>query len=135
MKNQLFAFVTGALAVCAVSPLGAQNTCQPADEKSAHIIGALKQFMHPDNGAARDKVHLPVVPMGEIVLVTDASVCARAGQAGDSIVRVWIPTAPPPSNTTAPLYVVKVGTHYVVADWNAPSQHHYRPALIFGPLW
>jgi len=118
------------------SLLGAQNTCAPADDNSAHIIGVFKRMMQSDQADVRDSVGLPLVDPTQITLVSDALICAQAGAAGDSIVKVWVPGATH-APTTAPLYVIRIGTFYAVADLSSPPdpQDEFDSILIFGPAW
>jgi hypothetical protein len=84
--------------------------------------------------AFRAKLKMPLVASSAIVLVSDQTICARAGLAGDSMVKVWVPTAkfrPTPS----PLYVIKIGTSFAVADLNSPPTSDFDWVFIFGPLW
>lgn len=120
----------------AFKPLSAQQTCHRADVNSAHFIQTLVAMM--DTAAARaalrTRLQLPVVTASQITLVTDSTVCARAGQAADSVARVWEPsmTLDP---TTDPLYVIKVGTSYAVIDLNNVDDGESDFVFIFGPLW
>jgi len=117
-------------------PLSAQQTCHRADVNSAHFIQTLVAMM--DTAAARaalrTKLQLPVVSASQITLVTDSTVCARAGQAADSVFKVWEPSATL-DPTTAPLYVIKVGTSYAVTDLNNVDDGESDFVFIFGPLW
>lgn len=120
----------------AFNPLTAQQSCHKADVNSAHFIQTLVAMM--DTAAARTALrttlNLPVVTATQITLVTDSAVCARAGQAADSVAKVWEPsmTLDP---TTDPLYVIKVGTSYAIADLNNVDDGETDFVFIFGPLW
>lgn len=120
----------------AFKPLSAQQTCHSADVNSTHFIQTLVAMM--DTAAARTalrtKLQLPLVAASQITLVTDSTVCARAGQAADSVFKVWEPsqTLDP---TTDPLYVIKIGTSYAVADLNNVDDGESDFVFIFGPLW
>ena len=114
--------------------VSAQNTCHTADLNSSHFIQSLNAMMDTSQSAFRASLQMPFVPSSQIVLVTDPTVCARAGLAADSIVKVWEPTvtfAP----TTDPLYVIQIGTSYALADLNAPRSNHFDWVFIFGSLW
>jgi hypothetical protein len=116
-------------------PVRAQNTCHAADMNSARFIQSLNSMMAPDASAFRAKLQMSLVSPSQIVLVSDSTTCARAGLAQDSIVKIWVPTARHPP-TTAPLYVIQIGTSFAVADLNSPrSGSEYGMVLIFGPLW
>jgi len=127
------------LALClgfllASSPASAQNTCQVADLNSAHFLQGLNAMMDSSQSAFRTKLQMPLVSSSAITLVSDSSICARAGIATDSIVKVFVPAASiPPS--TAPLYVMRIGTSFAVVDLNSPSSDHFDWVFIFGPLW
>ncbi len=116
------------------SGLKAQNTCHAADDKSAHIIGVLRTIMAPPESAFRARFSLPLVAPANITLVSDPAICARAGAAADSMVKVWLPneTVTP---VTTPLYVIQVGTSYAVADLNTPPDGEFDSLIIFGLLW
>lgn len=120
----------------AFTRLSAQQTCHRADVNSAHFIQVLLAMM--DTAAARTalrtSLQLPVVPASQITLVTDSTVCARAGQAADSVFKVWEPSSTL-DPTTAPLYVIKVGTSYAVTDLNNVDDGESDFVFIFGPLW
>jgi hypothetical protein len=113
-----------------------QSTCHTADDNSSRVIYILNRIMASDLSAGRDSLGLPLVSPSEVTLVTDSVVCARAGQATDSLVRVWNPTTQVPPNSTNPLYVFKIGTSYGVLDLNSPNEGaHYLFLLFFGALW
>lgn len=77
---------------------------------------------------------MPLVKPSAIVLVTDAKVCARAGFAADSMLKIWEPTAKL-GTTHDPLYVIKIGSSFAVADMNSPSDSDGDLIWIFEPLW
>jgi hypothetical protein len=111
-----------------------QQTCHGADVNSAHFIQTLSAMMDTSQAAFRAKLQMPLVSSSAIVLVTDAAVCARAGLAADSIFKVWEPTATL-DPTTDPIYVIKIGTSYAVADLNSPDDNEFDWVFLFGPLW
>jgi hypothetical protein len=97
-----------ALAACASGSklAGAQSTlrCRAADDASARLILELKNWMttaNPGRRADRDTLYrIPVVSTGQIALVTDERVCARAAAA----------YGPPAGSTVTPsVYTVKLG--------------------------
>jgi hypothetical protein len=120
----------------AINQLSAQQTCHRADVNSAHFIETLVAMMDTAAGrtSLRTTLNLPVVAASQITLVTDSAVCARAGQAADSVAKVWDPSMTLDA-TTDPLYVIKVGTSYAVADLNNVDDGHGDFVFIFGPLW
>jgi hypothetical protein len=91
-------------------------------------------MMDTSQSAFRAKLQMPLVSSSAITLVTDATVCAQAGLAADSIFKVWEPTATL-GPTTDPIYVIKIGTSYAVADLNSPDTSDGDWVFIFGPLW
>jgi len=115
-------------------PASAQNTCHGADLHSARFVQGLNRMMTPEQTAFRAKLQMPSVTSSDIVLVSDATTCAKAGVAADSIVKVYVPTATHPP-TTAPLYVIRIGTSYAVVDLNSAPNSSYDWVFIFGPLW
>jgi hypothetical protein len=122
-----------ALAMC-TSVAHAQNTCHAADQYSARFIQGIKAMMDSSNSVLRARLQMPLVASSAIVLISDSAVCARAGVASDSIVKVIVPTASQ-APTTAPLYVIGVGSSFVVADLNASSESRLEVLFLFGPLW
>jgi len=122
---------------CAPPPsLRAQAACHVADESSAGVIAVLKRLMTSEYAAARTNLGLPLVPPSSIVLVSDAGVCARAGQAADSLVRVWNPNTQVPSGSTDPLYVFKIGSSHGVLDLHSNNEGvHWLFMIFFDSVW
>jgi hypothetical protein len=114
--------------------LTGQQTCHTADLNSAHFIATLNAMMDTSRSAFRAKLQMPLVSSSAITLVTDPAVCAQAGFAADSIFKVWEPTATL-DPTTDPIYVIKIGTSYAVADLNNTDDSEFDWVFIFGPLW
>ncbi len=130
----------GIASLCALllawsAPLGAQNTCHPADSQSQHFIRVIKAMMTPEHAPLRTHFRLPLVPPERITIETDPAVCARAGQAIDSLGRSWVPNAPVLPRSTIPLYVVRVGTSYVVIDLISQNDNDGEFFFYFGPSW
>jgi len=117
------------------SSLRAQSTCHVADRRSDHFIDVVKQIMGSDGAAARAHLGLPIVDSSQITLVSDPAICARAGQALDSLNHAANPGATIPPVDTLPLYVLKVGSSFAVADLNYPSAQHFDYLFFFGSLW
>jgi hypothetical protein len=115
-------------------PAHAQNTCHAADQYSARFIQGINAMMDSSSSVLRTNLQMPLVASSAIVLISDSTVCARAGFASDSIVRVIVPGASHPP-TTASLYVIGVGSSFAVADLNSPADHHPDIVFFFGPLW
>lgn len=135
MRNFGILLSVSAVLSLSSSLAGAQNTCHAADMNSARFIQSLNSMMAPDASAFRAKLQMPLVLSSQIFLVSNSTTCARAGLAQDSIVKVWVPTATHPP-TTAPLYVIQIGTSFAVEDLNSPrSGGEYGMVFIFGPLW
>lgn len=111
-----------------------QQTCHGPDVNSAHFIGGIKAMMDTSRSAIRARLQIPLVSPSAISLVTDPAVCAQAGFAADSIFKVWEPTQTL-DPTTAPIYVIKIGTSFAVADLNNPDDSDFDFVFIFGPLW
>jgi hypothetical protein len=137
------AVFTGAVRITALLALPffglmAQNTCHAADRNSDLFVKQFQALMGTDQDAVqlRARFNLSLVPISQIVLVSDPTVCARTGAAADSMMTVWDSTDPAVP-TTAPIYVIKIGTSYAMADLNAPPayQEERTSIWIFGPLW
>jgi hypothetical protein len=110
-----------------------QQTCHAADSNSAHFITTLNAMM-TTSSPSRAKLQIPLVSSSAITLVADPTVCAQAGFAADSIFKVWEPTVTLDA-TTNPIYVIKIGTSYAVADLNNTDGSEFDWVFIFGPLW
>jgi len=117
-------------------PLQAQSrTCHAANDTSANVIKAVNAMMTPQAGSLRSQAGIPLVSSSEIVLVTDASICARAGQALDSLAYAWAPTQPAsPANSDA-LYVIQLGSDYAVVDPPSAKLEHFGLILYFSGVW
>jgi hypothetical protein len=111
-----------------------QQTCHGPDVNSATFIKGLNAMMDTSQIAFRASLQMPLVTSSAIALVTDAAVCAQAGFAADSIFKVWAPSATL-NPTTAPIYVIKIGTSYAVVDLNSADTSDGDWVFIFGPLW
>lgn len=123
------------LLVTSAAPIQGQNTCHVADRHSAVFLANFRGMMAASGAGLRTKFSLPLVPASEITLVADSATCARAGQAADSVMSSWDPTDPPIA-TTAPLYVIKIGTSYAVVDLSDPDPNdEYASVFVFGPAW
>jgi hypothetical protein len=131
---RIFVMLCLSLMLASSRSASAQNTCHRADVTSAHFIETLNMMMDTSQTAFRAKLQMPLVTSSAIVLVSDSATCARAGLAGDSIVKVFVPNAVY-APTTAPLYVIKIGTSFAVADLNQTDQSDFDWVFIFGPLW
>lgn len=133
-------FCLGSALICVMllgfSPtLGAQNTCRAADSHSQHFIRVMQAMMAPEHGPIRTSFALPLVSPSQIVLETDPVVCARAGEALDSLGRTWDPNAPVLPPDTIALYVIRVGTSYAVIDLESQNDNDADFIFYFGPTW
>jgi hypothetical protein len=113
----------------------AQSTCHAADRRSDHFISVVNRMMGADRGPTRASIGLPLVDTSQVTLVSDPAICARAGQALDSLNHALRPEVAIPPPDTLPLYVLRVGSFYAVADLNYPSSNHYDFLFFFGALW
>ena len=107
-------------------------TCHSADAVSSSLLGLFKKLMGADSGY-RKSLGLYQTPDSAITLVTNPTVCARAGQAVDSVSLADDSTQslPPYSH---PIYVFRIGSSYGVRNSPAPNQHHDF-VMFFGTLW
>jgi hypothetical protein len=130
--------------LCVAASLGALShpgfgqsnaTCHGADDFSGHLVAMVQGLMDPGHTALRTKLGAPLVSPSEVTLATDPSICQRAGQALDSIGRVFAPGQPDPPASSNPLYVVQIGSSFAVLDRNVPVPQHYYYVFYFGPLW
>lgn len=125
------AFVVGS----AVEAAGQSKTCHGADGESAHVISAVNALMKPESASIRTRFGVPFASASQITLVTDSAVCARAGQALDSLARAWAPNQPQPPADSDPLYVVQLGSDFAVVDGTTAPTEHYKLVFYFSPLW
>lgn len=136
MRYYAVIFVIGSTLSATPVMVQAQNACHPSDDNSSRVISMINGLMTPALSAGRDSAGLPLATPAEIMLVTDSVVCARAGRAVDSVVRVWNPNTQVPPGSTAPLYVFKIGSSFGVLDLNSPNQDAHRIFLLFfSALW
>ena len=115
---------------------GAQSkTCHAADNESADVIRAVNALMKPESASLRTRFGVPFTSAAQIALASDPNICARAGQALDSLARAWAPSQPQPPANANPLYVIQIGSDFAVVDENGPPLEHYHLILYFSPLW
>jgi hypothetical protein len=112
-----------------------QTTCHTSDADGDHFKRILQQMMTPANAGLRTAVGVPQVDSTQISLVSDPVICARAGQAVDSLATVWAPTTHGPHPSTASLYVFRVGTSYGVIYLHPASTADGDPILFFDAAW
>jgi hypothetical protein len=111
----------------------AQSRCRPADTNSAHFVRIFNLMMMPEHSISRTSNHLPLVKSSQISLVTDSTVCSRAGQAMDSLGYARDGVTRPPS--TIPLFVFQIGTSHAVVDLLSPNDNDADLIYFFGPSW
>ncbi|HEV7388799.1 MAG TPA: hypothetical protein VGN73_09315 [Gemmatimonadaceae bacterium] len=114
-------------------PVFGQAICHAADDNSAAVIYQISLMMDSTHAQARSEFGVPLVQPSEIALVSDPATCARAGQAVDSLVHVWNPSATTPPWST-PLYVFRIGTSYAAMDRSTLNQPAYW-VLFFTSAW
>jgi hypothetical protein len=118
----------------AVSDRGqAQNRCRAAGWESAQFKGSLTRMMDSDQADVRAHFALPLVTPAQITLVSDSTVCARAGQAMDAYSRTVDPTPRGPS--TIQLYVFQVGSSFAVVDTLTPNDADADFIYFFDASW
>jgi hypothetical protein len=113
----------------------AQTTCHPNGNWADHFRGSLTTMMTPEGASLRTKFALPLVDSSQISLVSDPVVCARAGQALDSLATVWAPTTHGLHPSTGLLFVYKVGTSYAVIYQNSGPDLDGDIIYFFGSSW
>lgn len=114
-------------------PTFGQATCHAADKHSADVIYQINRMMDSSEAQARLNFGVPLVALSEISLVADSATCARAGEAVDSLLHVWNPTATIPPWQT-PLYVFRIGTSYAAMDRSTPNRPEYW-VIFFTSAW
>lgn len=120
-------------ALCLARPAFGQATCHAADQHSADVINQINRMMDSDQAQARLDFGVPLVAPSEITLVAGSATCARAGEAVDSLLHVWNPTATIRPWQT-PLYVFKIGTSYAAMDRSTPNRPEYW-VIFFTSAW
>jgi hypothetical protein len=123
------------VAASAVKATAQSNTCHAADGGSANVIRAVNALMKPELESLRTRFGVPFASASQIALITDPRICARAGQALDSLASAWAPSQPQPPENSNPLYVVQLGSYFAVVDHSGPSLEHYHLIFYFSPLW
>jgi hypothetical protein len=121
------------VALCLARPTFGQATRHTADQHSADVIYQINQMMDSGQAQARLDFGVALVTPSEITLAADSATCARAGQAVDSLLHVWNPTATIPAWQT-PLYVFKIGTSYAAMDRTTPNRPEYW-VIFFSSAW
>ena len=124
-----------AIFVSLPSSVGAQATCKTADEMSSHFGVVLNRMMTAERAVGRTQLGLPLVDSTQIVLVSDAAVCARAGEALDSLSNASYPELPPMPPSSRPLYVFKVGSAYAVIYLPPDNTGDGDLMFIFDSAW
>lgn len=112
-----------------------QTTCHTNDAHADHFKGILQQMMTPASARLRTAVGVAQVDSTQISLVSDPVLCARAGQALDSLATVWAPTSHGPHPSTASLYVFRVGTSYGVIYLHPSNTGDRDPIMFFDTSW
>jgi hypothetical protein len=96
------------------------------------MIATIKKLMGPDS-SYRKSLGLTATTDSAIVLVSDSTLCARAGQAMDSVSLADDPSqALPP--WTHPIYLLKIGPAYGVRS-SIDQTGHYNFVFFFDSLW
>jgi hypothetical protein len=114
-------------------PVSPQSRCRAADANSQHFLRVIGMMMMPEHSISRTSNHLPLVKSSQITLVTDSTVCSRAGKAMDSLGHARDGITRPPS--TIPLFVFQIGTSHAVVDLLSPNDNDADLIYFFGPSW
>lgn len=131
MAQQIFAFLI-ALTIAATS-VQAQTTCHAYDTKGNHFRHVVQLMMTSESAALRSTLAIPLVDSSQIVLVSDNRICARAGQALDSLATVWAPTSHGAHPSSGALYVFNVGTSFGVVYVDPRNKR--TPVFFFNVAW
>jgi len=133
MRSLSIAVVAGVVLTLVPCHGSAQSRCRPADTNSDHFVRIFNLMMLPEHTATRTRKSLPLVTSAQITVVTDSTVCSRAGQAMDSLGYARDGVTRPPS--TIPLYVFQIGASYAVVDLLSPNDNDADLIYFFGPSW
>lgn len=101
------------------TPGFAQSACRPADQASDRMVLWVKGIATGTDGQAassRTMMKIPFVASSEISHVTDSLVCNNALGPYNSKAQLQVAATGTPVPSSGQLYVVKVGTVYVVWD-------------------
>lgn len=127
MQKSCLALATAYLAFVQVAEA---QTCLPNDRYATAMILDLKAMMSATNTrqiADRDTLyHIPVVPVSSIGLVTADSICARAGDALNTLYA---------ESKARRLYVARLGGGWAVLDPGADPTARFIPVVIFDSTW
>lgn len=112
-----------------------QTTCHTTDAHADHFKNILQAMMSPADALLRTNVGVPQVDSTQVSLVSDPVLCARAGQALDSLGTVWAPTSHGPHPSTGSLYVFRLGTSYGVIYLHPSNSGDRDPIFFFDTNW
>ena len=112
-----------------------QTTCQTSDNNADHFKYILQQMMSPAGTRLRTAVGVPQADSSQVSLVSDPVLCARAGQALDSLGTAWAPTSHGPHPSTGGMYLFRVGTSYGVVYLHPLNTVDGDPILFFDTNW
>lgn len=107
-------------------------TCNQPDSVSNHLIAYLNTVM--GDSALRNSLSLPLATSSEITLVSDPTICARAGAAIDSVSLDSDPTQTLSPPLSTPVYVFRIGSSFGVFDGTVQNDH-FAFFFFFGSLW
>jgi hypothetical protein len=129
----MFRFCRVMIVACALpSALSAQAvkaSCLPADAMSTRIVQFFGSLVTPAttaDTAERSRLKLDDVTPAQIVRVSDAHLCFKAGQAMNKLAKS--------KQEEFQLYVVRVGDAYAVMDTTWRSGE-YIPVALFDAHW
>jgi hypothetical protein len=117
---------------CSSPPTRSAHTCQGENIQSDHRLRILRAEMKDTAGANRT-FKLPPVEPSKIVLASDPRICLRAGEAIDSLSRVWNPKPPKHPIPTSPIYVFEIGSSHVVSSSHGGDEDDAM--FFFDSLW
>lgn len=100
--------------------------CKPLDNIGNHVLYTVQpQATLPSDSAYRAKVwHIPLLAPSDVAFVTDENVCLQAATAYDREVK------PETSTLTRGVYVVRLGTSYLVVDTQYPAGEWIRGIVL-----
>ncbi len=100
--------------------------CKPLDQTGNRILYiAQRQTTSPSDSAYRAKIwHVPLLAANDVALVTDEDVCQQAAVAYDREM------APETSTLTRGVYVVRLGSWYLVVDSESRAGEWMRGIVL-----
>ena len=133
MRRMMRTLASMGMLACAASVTPSAHTCQGENIQSDHLLRILRTEVR-DTAAANKTFKLPPIDPSKVALVSDPRICLRAGEAIDSLSRVWSAKPPKHRTSTSPIYVFQVGSSHVVSSGSTAGSGD-DTMFFFDSLW